>query len=100
VIQNPSDGYVGNARATVTVADSSQYGEESLEEGPVAPYSGDRVEILYTGVCVFHTYGTKKAKQSVSGLGVWHALRGKDGKGKRGWWVEEAREREPRLMRA
>lgn len=50
MIQNPSDGYVGNARATVTVADSSQYGEESLEKGPVAPYSGDRVEILFSHI--------------------------------------------------
>lgn len=46
VVEDPSDGYVGDARSTMTVADSSQYGEQSLEEGPVAPHSGDRIQIL------------------------------------------------------
>ena len=47
MVQDPSDGYVRDARAAVTVADSPEYGEKSLEEGPVAPYSRDRVEILH-----------------------------------------------------
>jgi hypothetical protein len=46
MVQDPSDGNVGDARAAVAITDSSQHGEKSLEEGPIAPYSGDRVQIL------------------------------------------------------
>lgn len=100
MVQNPSDGNVGNAHATVAVADSSQYGEKSLEEGPVAPYSSDRVEIL-TG---FHTYKQRKGAESVSGkrgTGVVRKESGTRAQGE-GWesGVGGRGKRRTRLMRA
>jgi hypothetical protein len=46
VVEDPSDGDIGDAHTAMAVADSSQYGKQSLEEGPVSPHSGDRVQIL------------------------------------------------------
>lgn len=47
MVQDPSAGDIGDARTAVAITNFPQHGKESLEESPVAPYSGDRVQILW-----------------------------------------------------
>jgi hypothetical protein len=59
----------------MAVADGAQYGEQSLEEGPVTPHSRDRVQILSRRVRVISfkfsdvpTTENEKTARIVSGL--------------------------------
>lgn len=46
MIQNPSCGYVCDARVLMAVADGAKDGKKGLEELPISPHFQDDVEVL------------------------------------------------------